>query len=51
MMDNIFQPEIMEGWLHIYMDDFVIATKNNSHDHDTKVRHVLQKLCDHNLYL
>ena len=33
------------------MDDFVIATKNNSHDHNTKVRQVLQKLHDHDLYL
>jgi Reverse transcriptase (RNA-dependent DNA polymerase) len=51
MMDDIFRPEIMEGWLCIYMDDFVIATKNEPQDHDTKVRHVLQKLQDHNLYL
>jgi RNase H-like domain found in reverse transcriptase/Reverse transcriptase (RNA-dependent DNA polymerase) len=51
MMDDIFQPEIIEGWLSIYMDDFVIATKNNSHNHDTKVRQVLQKLHDHDLYL
>ena len=51
MMDNIFRPEIMEGWLHIYMDDFVITTKNDSHNHNTKVRHVLQKLHNHNLYL
>jgi Reverse transcriptase (RNA-dependent DNA polymerase) len=41
----------MEGWLCIYMDNFIIATKNDSHDHNTKVRHVLQKLCDHDLYL
>jgi Reverse transcriptase (RNA-dependent DNA polymerase) len=33
------------------MDDFVIATKNDSQDHDTKVRHVLQKLHNHDLYL
>jgi Reverse transcriptase (RNA-dependent DNA polymerase) len=51
IMDDIFQPETMEGWLHIYIDDFVIATKNDSHDHNTKVRYVLQKLHNHDLYL
>jgi Reverse transcriptase (RNA-dependent DNA polymerase) len=51
MMDDIFQPEIMEGWLRIYMDDFIIATKNDPHDHDIKVRCVLQKLRNHDLYL
>ena len=51
MMDDTFWPEIIKGWLHIYMDNFVITTKNNSHNHNTKVRHVLQKLHDHNLYL
>jgi Reverse transcriptase (RNA-dependent DNA polymerase) len=51
MMDDIFQPEIIKGWLHIYMDDFVIATKNDPCNHDTKVRHILQKLHDHDLYL
>ena len=33
------------------MDNFVIATKNDLCNHDTKVRCVLQKLCDHDLYL
>ena len=51
MMDDIFWPEIMEGWLRIYMDDFVIATKNEPWDYNTKVRCVLQKLRDHDLYL
>jgi Reverse transcriptase (RNA-dependent DNA polymerase) len=51
MMDNIFQPEIMEGWLCIYMDNFIITTKHNSHNHNTKVRYILQKLHNHDLYL
>jgi Reverse transcriptase (RNA-dependent DNA polymerase) len=51
MMDNIFRPEIMEGWLHIYMDNFIIATKNDPHDHNIKVKCVLQKLHIHDLYL
>ena len=51
MIDNIFQPEIMEGWLRIYMDNFIITTKHNSHNHNTKVRCILQKLCNHDLYL
>jgi uncharacterized membrane protein affecting hemolysin expression len=27
MMDEIFQEEIAQGWLRIYMDDTIIATK------------------------
>jgi L-rhamnose mutarotase len=29
MMDDIFQEEIAQGWLKIYMDDLIIASKDN----------------------
>jgi hypothetical protein len=29
MMDEIFQDEIQEGWVKIYMDDIVIATTDD----------------------
>ena len=28
-MDNIFQEEIAQGWLKIYMDDIIIATEDD----------------------
>ena len=33
MMDEIFQEEIAQGWLRIYMDDALIATENDQTDH------------------
>src|SRR6266478_10229424 len=29
MMDDIFQEEILQGWLRIYMDVSIIATEHN----------------------
>jgi hypothetical protein len=29
MMDNIFQEEIVQGWLKIYMDDLTMAFKDD----------------------
>jgi hypothetical protein len=29
MMNHIFQEEIREGWLVVYMDDLLIATKDD----------------------
>jgi len=51
MMDNIFQEEIAQGWLRIYMDDTIIATENDKKEHTTKVCHFLSKLQKHNLFL
>jgi hypothetical protein len=51
MMDDIFQEEIVQGWLKIYMDDMIIATKDDEEDHQRKVDHVLQKLIDNDLFL
>jgi hypothetical protein len=51
MMDNIFQEEIAQGWLQIYMDDAIIAIEDDETDHTTKVHHFLNKLVKHNLFL
>jgi hypothetical protein len=51
MMDDIFQNEIAQGWLHIYMDDAIIATGNNEEEHARRVHQFLEKLAAHNLYL
>ena len=50
-MDNMFQEEITQGWLKIYMDNLIIATENDETDHTNKVLHVLKKLQEHDLYL
>ncbi len=51
MMDDIFQEEIAQGWLRIYMDDAIIATEDNPEEHTTKVHHFLSKLQRHDLFL
>ena len=51
MMDDIFQEEITQGWLKIYMDDLIIATEDDKTDHTNKVLHILKKLQNHDLYL
>ena len=51
MMDNIFQEEIAQGWLKIYIDDMIIATEDDEADHTQKVKLILKKLVEHNLYL
>ena len=51
MMDDIFQEEIAQGWLRIYMDDAIIATEDNPIEHTAKVQHFLSKLQKHDLFL
>ena len=51
LMDDRFCAEIAQGWLKIYMDDFLIATYGSRADHLAKVRIVLQRLLDNDLYL
>ena len=51
MMNHIFREEIYEGWLIIYMDDMLIATKDNMEFHRKCVLRVLRKLQEHDLYL
>ena len=47
----IFAQEIAEGWLIIYMDDILIATRDNPKFHKECIHCILEKLCLHNLYL
>ena len=51
MMDDIFQEEVAQGWLRIYMDDAIIATEDDEEDHAAKVHHFLDKLSKHDLFL
>src|SRR5580692_6579425 len=51
MMNAIFAPEIAEGWLIVYMDDLLVATKDDPKYHKECVHKVLEKLKAHDLYL
>ena len=51
MMNTIFAKEIAEGWLIVYMDDILIATKDNLEFHEKCVHQMLEKLKKHDLYL
>jgi len=51
MMDDIFQEEIAQGWLRIYMDDMIIATKDDEVLHELQVNHILDKLEKFDLFL
>jgi Reverse transcriptase (RNA-dependent DNA polymerase) len=50
MMNDIFRDLIMEGAVCVYLDDILIFSKSLV-DHQTVVCHVLQCLCEHQLYL
>src|SRR5882757_911641 len=51
MMNAIFEDEIQEGWLTVYMDDMLIATPDNPVFHKKCVHKILDKLEKHDLYL
>ena len=51
MMNAIFAEEIAEGWLIVYMDDILVATKDDQEFHDQCVHQMLKKLKKHDLYL
>ena len=51
MMNAIFTEEIAKGWLIVYMDDNLIATKDNLQFHKKCVHRMLEKLKKHDLYL
>ena len=51
MMNALFEEELQEGWLTIYMDDILIHTNDSLEDHRTKVHLILDKLAKHDLYL
>jgi len=50
-MDDIFQDEIAQGWLRIYMDDMIIATEDDKVLHELRVNHILNKLEKFDLFL
>src|ERR1019366_3984008 len=50
-MNDIFAPEIAQGWLTVYMDDMLIHTGDDLHKHRIKVHTVLRRLKEHDLYL
>ena len=51
MMDDIFQEEIVQGWLRIYMDDMIIATEDDEVLHELCINHILNKLEKYDLFL
>jgi len=51
MMNAIFEEELREGWLIIYMDDMLIATHDNPIFHKKCVHQILCKLLANDLYL
>ena len=50
-MNAIFTEEIAEGWLIVYMDDILIATKDDLQFHEKCIHRMLEKLKQHDLYL
>ena len=51
MMNAIFTEEIAEGWLIVYMDDILVATKDDQEFHNKCVHRMLKKLKKYDLYL
>jgi hypothetical protein len=51
MMDTIFQAQIAEGWLKVYMDDLLICNNGDKADMMKKILIVLQLLKEHDLFL
>jgi Reverse transcriptase (RNA-dependent DNA polymerase)/Retroviral aspartyl protease len=50
MMNHIFQYEIREGWLLIYMDDLLIFSKSLD-EHQARTKRVLDLFRENNLFL
>ena len=50
-MNEIFQEELREGWVSIYMDDILVHTDSNRPNHRKCVHQILDKLRKHDLYL
>jgi hypothetical protein len=59
MMNTIFQKEVTQGWLLVYMDNITIHTKRRPNEmeeqhqqrHQKHTHQVLDKLEEHDLYL
>ena len=50
-MNAIFTEEIAEGWLIVYMDNILIATKDDIQFHKKCIHRMLEKLKKQDLYL
>jgi hypothetical protein len=50
MMNDIFRDMLNEGWVIIYMDDILIYS-NDPEEHRKRTLRVLQRLCEHDLFL
>ena len=50
-MNAIFIEEIVNGWLIVYMDDVLMATKDDLQFHEKCIHRMLEKLKRHDLYL
>ena len=50
MMDSIFEDEVHEGWIIIYMDDILIFSKTKK-TLEEQTKRILQKLRDNDLFL
>ena len=51
MMNAMFAEEIVEGWLIVYIDNVLMATKDNPQFHKKCIYRMLEKLRKHDLYL
>jgi hypothetical protein len=59
MMNTIFQKEVSQGWLLVYMDDIAIHTRQHAEEteeqhrqrHQEYTYYILDKLEKHDLYL
>jgi len=50
MMESIFEDEVHEGWIIIYMDDILIFSKTKK-TLEEQTKRILQKLRDNDLFL
>jgi hypothetical protein len=51
MMNALFEEELRDGWLTIYMDDILIHMSDTLDNHRSKVHLILDKLAKHDFYL
>ena len=50
MMNDLFKDKVASGHVRIYIDDILIFNRDLD-EHHNLVCHVIQKLCNHHLYL
>ena len=51
MINAIFNQELREGWIAVYMDDILIHTNQNKEKHRALVHQTLHKLKENDLFL